>query len=510
MRRPSCRVRGERGLECPPDRGADVVELGSHPCAPHVLIGTFQSRARLLREAGEVLGVTPAPSVGVAGLVEALACVRSERLQHRVSRATVCRAVADHHGLADQARERLDGIPALDALPGRHGFGRGRTEGSREDAESSEDALLGRRTEREGPVDRGAQGLVALDGGTSPTGQEPEAFVETSRDLGRAHGDDSRRRGELDRERDAVEPSAQLPDRGAGRRVEHEGRIHRLRAIDEQSPGVAPDERLEVRRRVGYGKRAQRSHVLAVDREALAAGCQDADLWRFPQHRIDEPRRGIEQVFAVVQHEEQSLAAQELGDEIHDRDARAWLDTQGGGNDLEHGFRFARGRELAEPCPIPEVRQDLGRDLDREASLADAADTGEREQSPLTKRVRNVCDILVASDERADLCGEIARERVQRLQSWEVVVQLRMRKLEDALWPGQITEAMLAQVHQGDVFGQRVAHQLLGRERHHDLPTVGRGHHPSGAIHGGAEVVAVAEFRPNPCALPCERAAGRH
>ena len=124
------------------------------------------------------------------------------------------------------------------------------------------------------------------------------------------------------------------------------------------------------------------------------------------------------------------------------------LHAEGGGDDLEHGFRFARGRELAEPRAIREARQHLGRDLNREAGLADAADTGQREESPFAERTRDLCDILIASDERTDLCRQVARERVQRLQSWEVAEELRMHELEDALGPGEIAEAMLPEVHQ--------------------------------------------------------------
>jgi hypothetical protein len=49
-------------------------------------------------------------------------------------------------------------------------------------------------------------------------GEQPEALVEQARDLARSHGDDPRGR-ELDRQRDAVEPAADLRDGSVGREI---------------------------------------------------------------------------------------------------------------------------------------------------------------------------------------------------------------------------------------------------------------------------------------------------
>ena len=86
-------------------------------------------------------------------------------------------------------------------------------EGAREHTETVEHHALGLVEQGVRPVDGSAQRLVALHRGAPPSRQQPEPLVEQVRDLPRRHGDDSRRR-ELDRQRDAVEPAADLRDRG--------------------------------------------------------------------------------------------------------------------------------------------------------------------------------------------------------------------------------------------------------------------------------------------------------
>ena len=67
--------------------------------------------------------------------------------------------------------------------------------------------------------------------------------------------------------------------------------------------------------------------------------------------------------------------------------------------------------------------------------------------------------------------------------------------LEDALGAREIGQPLLAEVDEGHLVGQRVAHDLLGGVRHHHLFAVGGGHDPGGPVGRGAVVVAVAGDR---------------
>ena len=224
---------------------------------------------------------------------------------------------------------------------------------------------------------------------------------------------DDPRRGQLDRQRDTVEPAAQVTDGGAVRRVDCERGIHRTRAIDEQASGITPHDGLEVVGRVGSGERPQRPHLLALDRKPLTARRQDAHARRVAQHRGDEPGRRVEQMLAVVEDQEQALGAEELDDAILDRGAGAVVDAERERDDLDHRLGVTRDRELAEPRAIRMVWHDLGRDLDRQAGLADAADTRQRHQARLLERAGDRRELVVTPHERIDLWWKVARERIE-------------------------------------------------------------------------------------------------
>ena len=134
---------------------------------------------------------------------------------------------------------------------------------------------------------------MALDRRTAAAGEETEAFVESRRDLGRPERDDPRRR-ELDGERDAVESTADLGDRGVVR-VDGRVRSHRPCPLVEQLHGLVVDER------------AERPHLLPSDGESFAARGQDPRRLRSAEHAVRQVRGGVEEVLAVVEHEQQLL-----------------------------------------------------------------------------------------------------------------------------------------------------------------------------------------------------------
>ena len=77
---------------------------------------------------------------------------------------------------------------------------------------------------------------MPFDGGATTAGEEAEALVEAARDLFRAHRRDPRG-GELDRERDAVEPTADLDHGHRGGRVEGEPGFDRRGPFHEEPHG---------------------------------------------------------------------------------------------------------------------------------------------------------------------------------------------------------------------------------------------------------------------------------
>src|SRR5205085_5896604 len=99
-------------------------------------------------------------------------------------------------------------------------------------------------------------------------------------------------RGELDGQWQSVEPAADFFDRVA-MALEVEGRVDITSACREQ-----------VCRAVVYPKRRHRDEVFAVDRETFATRCEHCQRRRRREHRLDEIGDGVDDVFTVVDDDE--------------------------------------------------------------------------------------------------------------------------------------------------------------------------------------------------------------
>ena len=113
--------------------------------------------------------------------------------------------------------------------------------------------------------------------------------------------------------------------------------------------------------------------MFSLDPQALAAGGQDHQPLTRPRQRPGQRRRPLEQVLAVVQHQQQLLAVQEL------RQRLAGV-LAGPGGQREHrrdriidpGHVADRG-QLSEPRAVGEPRRHLGGGLQPQPGLAHPA-----------------------------------------------------------------------------------------------------------------------------------------
>ena len=118
---------------------------------------------------------------------------------------------------------------------------RSKREPTGEHAEPVEDVPFAWREQVVAPVDGLAQCPVAFHRGAAAASEQPEALVETGRDLVGTHHAGAGRR-ELDGERDSVQPPADLGDRGRGLRVELEVTARLLGALDEELHRVCGED----------------------------------------------------------------------------------------------------------------------------------------------------------------------------------------------------------------------------------------------------------------------------
>ena len=256
---------------------------------------------------------------------------------------------------------------------------------------------------------------MSLDRGTATAGEEPEAIVESGGDLRRAHGHDPRR-GELDRERNTVEPSTDLVHRLGVRGRDRERRPHRSGPIGEQRGGLGEALWSEAGR-VRYRERTKWPHLFSGNAEALSARGKDPELWARQQQRFRELPGGVEQVLAVVEEDEQSRVPDVVDDRSLGREVRSDAGADRRGHDIREVVNGCCGRELAEPGAVGRVAQHVAGDTDRQPRLPDAADAGHRDQSSVVQRSGDAGELCVAADERRELDGEVAGERAGRSPS---------------------------------------------------------------------------------------------
>jgi hypothetical protein len=201
---------------------------------------------------------------------------------------------------------RLDVGPA-------HVFDRGQRPTADEDRESGKELLLRRLEEAVAPRDRPAERSLPLVHVARPfqhvePGREP---LEQSRR--RKHGRAGR--GELDGERQIVEALTESPDEPV-----------RLLGVENCS-GSARTRAKELHRIV-LDERGDRDHVLPRDRHRLATGRDDDHLERRANDLRHESRDRLDDVFAVVDDEQQALAGECARDRVRDLAIRLLVDVE--------------------------------------------------------------------------------------------------------------------------------------------------------------------------------------
>ena len=152
----------------------------------------------------------PAGALELAGCLELLAGVLADRLEHPEARLAVgVLAEAQQQALLDERVEVFEGVAR--AVRVADGRGRLEPEAADEHGQAPKQRLLALEQQVVAPGDRVAQRALALVGVQRAAGQQGQALVEAAQERlrrERAHP----RCGQLDRERQAVEPAADLRD----------------------------------------------------------------------------------------------------------------------------------------------------------------------------------------------------------------------------------------------------------------------------------------------------------
>ncbi len=206
--------------------------------------------------------------------------------------------------------------------------------------------------------------------GPAAPGEQRETIVEAREHLVGAEHRCARRR-ELDGERYAVEAPA---DRGDCLQIIPmlNSGLPRGHPVDEKPHGASVRNPGLAR----LGRNVERRHAvgaLAGDAQQLAAGCQNRDGGAAAHQRFHHGGGGVDQVLAVVEHEQHFPIAdrvrQRVGGNVAAPGVEAEHDGDRGGD--QAGVRPRR--QLDQPDVVAEGGQQGAGDLQRQPRLADAA-----------------------------------------------------------------------------------------------------------------------------------------
>jgi hypothetical protein len=311
--------------------------------------------------------------------------------------------------------------------------------------------------------------------------EHSKVIVEAGHDLLRCHRDHARG-GQFDGQRQSIEITA---DRSDGVEIVGSGNqfelwIHRTGSFDEQPDGLRVSTGRDVERR-------DRPQLFAGDAKILTRCGEERHGLGVPQDRLDELASGFDDVFAVVDDDEQRLALEGIDDTLGHRPARTGGDVQHVGQQRRYGGGNAGRRQFDDPCPVGEPVGDHGRHLGGETGLTDTSGSGQRDEALVQYGGGELPRLLFASDERRRGRQEVAVDRTERAQRWEPRFESLVDDLRESDRRAQISKGVDAEIDvPADIDEGR------SRFREENLAAVAGSHDSSGMIEGGTEVVVVA------------------
>jgi hypothetical protein len=358
--------RGQRSDDVGLTGGQDLPYQGRQSCGRVTRVA--------LADRERVRGIETLAGVGTQGLEQPEAALRGL-----------------HDRLVDEPGEQRGDHPAPEALIGARRLHLVEGERAGEDREPREQQRLVVAEQTKGPVHDRAQRPVARGGGAPASGEEVEALAKTRRELAQPE-----RRGaggaELDRERQPVEPAADVRDH-RDVVVRQPLGLHTGRPLDEQPHGgIAAIGAARQR------KRRQDVNMLGGQRQPLAAGHEDRELPHGADQPLDDRCERIEKVLGVVEAQD-PLVRPQPGRQRADRVRGAGdLGARGVGQRVDEPAGGDR-RQVRPPDRAIGHGQPMRR-LQREPGLADAAGSHQRHHALVREAGEQQVEVPLAAEQR--------------------------------------------------------------------------------------------------------------
>jgi hypothetical protein len=307
------------------------------------------------------------------------------------------------------------------------------------------------------------------------------------------------RRGQLDGEREPVEPVADRGHVGRGGVVDGERGLHGPGPLDEQGPGVGGQQQLgPVGGPGGQGERPDLVLVLAEQAQHGPGGHQHLHPGRGREQLADEARPG-HHLLEVVQHEQAGAVAEVVADDRGGVAAGDVVQVEGVGDGGGDPGRVAHRGQGDEVDAVREPGQQAAGGLQREARLARPAGAGEGDQPHVVvaEQLGDRAQVRLAPDERGGDRRQVGHRR-QAARGPVVLRDPRPGQLVEPLRPLQVLQPVPAEVLEGQP--GRVGRRAPGLVGDEDLAAVG----------GRADPGHPVQVEPDVVVLDHRRGAGVH
>ena len=186
---------------------------------------------------------------------------------------------------------------------------------------------------------------------------------------------------ELDGEGQAVEAAAEAGHGGPVVGGEFEAGGDGGGPVGEERQGRVGRGGREVRVRVGHRQRPYVQEVFLREGQPVAARREDPDAGRAVQQSRRQLRAGGQQMLAVVEDQEQSAVPQLLDQRVQGRLFGVVVQAERVGRGERDERRVVQAGEVCEADAVGERPLDAGGDPPGQPRLADAAGSGQRDQS---------------------------------------------------------------------------------------------------------------------------------
>jgi hypothetical protein len=256
------------------------------------------------------------------------------------------------------------------------------------------------------PFERGAQRLLPLGRG-AVAGRRQQLQAVLHRFEQRPHAERRRaRRGQLDRERQAVQRAADLDHRRGIGFAQREPAVDRVRALREQRDRAELQRLRRGQHLARHGQRPEAKDALAAEPKGRLACDDDTQRGRGVDQLRGEPGDVVEQVLGIVERE-QHLERRHRAEEGGDRLAVTGLDAERRGDRAGQRGRLRHRRELDPAHALrirvaPRVQQVL-----RQKRFADSARAHDAHEPVTVHQRAERIQLVRASEQRRQPGGQV-------------------------------------------------------------------------------------------------------